>query len=237
MRIIAQHPEVALPQVNLARLCHQMADSWRQVEGNGDRGLSRLAELSIRSLIAKMLTARYAGTGVTRWANLVMGTPVGVATFAALYPQARFVCFYRSCLDSIYAGLANCPWGLTGYGYDKFVTSYPGNSVAALADYWVTHTDQAINFERAHPDRCMRVRYEDFHADTATVIREVSEFFGLGPPDELAKSPDRSDSEDADVDSPMAVNNGSMLPINNIAVHLRSNLSRLSREIGYPPIF
>ncbi len=92
--------------------------------------------------------------------------PEPTCTFASLFPQARFISLHRKCTDVIYAGLAACPWGLagSGYGFDGFATANGSDSVAALADYWSTHTERILGVEDAHPDKCLRVLDEDLDA-------------------------------------------------------------------------
>lgn len=233
--ILAERPDTAWPQANLVLLCQQMAVSWHQIEGTNGRNLSRLAEASIRSVITSMITASCVGTGMTRWSTLAVGAPGAAVTFAKLYPRAKFISFHRSCLDSIGAGLAACPWGLTGFGYDPFAASHPGNSVAALADYWNTYADLNMAFEQRHQDRCLRLRFEDFSEDPVAMVGKISEYAGLDPIDETSlpssanlpePRPSLADATRRTVD----------IPIARIPEHLLDKINKLLAKLGYPEI-
>jgi hypothetical protein len=56
-------------------------------------------------------------------------------------------------------------WGLSGYGFDSYAAASPGNSVAALARYWVGYTSAIVAAEERLGPACIRLRYEDLVAD------------------------------------------------------------------------
>ncbi len=51
----------------------------------------------------------------------------------------------------IRAGVQANPWGLQAQSFRPFLLAYPGNSVAALAAYWVTSTDPRYAQGPAYP--------------------------------------------------------------------------------------
>jgi Sulfotransferase family len=181
--ILQQHPDVChIPGVDTVSLCGALAVSWQAIEGTADGSPSPGAVQSIKSVINAMVLTRLAASDATRWTNSAVGTAGIADSFASLYPQAMFLCLHRSCADTIYSGLAACPWGLTGYGFDGFAAAHPGNAVAALADYWATHTERLLEFEQRNPGQCHRVRYEDLDADPGPTLREVYAAGGLAQP-------------------------------------------------------
>jgi Sulfotransferase family len=94
----------------------------------------------------------------------------------ALYPEVRCLLAVRHVMDTIASGLEASPWGFQGYGYAPYVNATPGNFVAALANYWLDHVTQALEWEKEHQDLCMRVRYEDLVTDPAGSVTEVQHF-------------------------------------------------------------
>ena len=98
-----------------------------------------------------------------------------------IYPRARFVCLYRHPMDMIRSGLEACPFGLNGYGFDQYIVGSPGNSVLALARYWLDNATVIAQVEEAHPQLCHRVRYEDLVEDPEGVMQGVYAFLGVGP--------------------------------------------------------
>lgn len=81
-------------------------------------------------------------------------------------------------MDMISSGLEACPWGLNGYGFDRYIAGSPGNAVMALARYWNDGAAEIASFEEQHPDRCYRVRYEDMVADPERVAAGIFDFIG-----------------------------------------------------------
>jgi hypothetical protein len=171
---LGQHPAIAhIPAVDLVGLCGTLTRSWLALEGGPDERPSARASEAIRSMVSAMVGTQLAGRSATHWSNCAICTVDMADNFARLYPTATFLCLHRSCRDTIYSGIAACPWGLTGYGFDGFAAAHPGNTVAALADYWCTHTMRLLEFEKLHPERCHRVRYEDLMSDEDRTMSEV----------------------------------------------------------------
>jgi hypothetical protein len=78
-----------------------------------------------------------------------------------LFPNMKCILAVRHVMDTIASGIEASPWGFQAYGYAPYVQRFPGNSVAALASYWLDHVTQALEWEKQHPKLCLRVRYED----------------------------------------------------------------------------
>ncbi len=82
-------------------------------------------------------------------------------------------------MDVIASGLAACPWGLNGYGFDPYIATSPGNSVLALARFWLDNTTETMAAEEQLADRSLRVRYEDLVTDPETVAAGIFRFLGV----------------------------------------------------------
>lgn len=98
-----------------------------------------------------------------------------------LFPNARMVLVFRHVMDTVASGLEASPWGFQAYGYAPYVQASPGNSVAALASYWLDHVDRALAWETDHPDICHRVRYEDLVLRPEETVRNMQDFLGVSP--------------------------------------------------------
>jgi Sulfotransferase family len=90
-------------------------------------------------------------------------------------------------MDMINSGLEATPWGLTGYGFDRYSNSSP-NSVSALAENWIQSTAVTLNFEKANPDICVRVYYEQLARDPEGVMNSVFDFLGVDTVPGIANS-------------------------------------------------
>lgn len=163
-------------------MCAQVARTWDILE-NADADSARLVEdaaalapeaiIAIRDAADRVYGRYLRRRGKRRWCDKSLDTFQHAELMVQVYPEARFICLYRHCMDVIASGVEVCPWGLHRFGFDSFVAQNPGNSVAAVGSYWLA-TVQAIHaFEDRHPDSCHRVRYEDLVTapeDTAAAI-------------------------------------------------------------------
>lgn len=96
-----------------------------------------------------------------------------------LFPEARMVLVYRHVMDTVASGLEASPWGFNAYGYGPYVQSSPGNTVAALASYWLDHVERALSWEQEQPEVCHRVRYEDLVMHPEKTVIGIQRFLGV----------------------------------------------------------
>jgi hypothetical protein len=214
--------------------CAVAAETWRRIEGQPGTAISSLAVAAIRGLVTAQITAILAGSGQDRWCELATASPGAAEAFLQVFPQARFVCAHRACLDVVRVGVRANPWGLHGQALTPFLLTYPGNSVAALAAYWATSAEQLLAFERSSRQATHRLRYEDVttqHDQALTAVRTALELDRTeagdrlpAPPAWLAKSGDEPAPPDAKV------------PAEMIPEPLRQRVSRLHAELGYPAL-
>ncbi|MGH3171511.1 MAG: sulfotransferase, partial [Trebonia sp.] len=169
--------------------CEQAAAAWRQVEKRPAKGLSPLAVKSVRVMATQMITAVTVRSGRPRWCELAAAEPSAAEAFLQVFPGTQFVCLHRSCPDLIAAVLLASPWGLSGAGFAPYVATYPGSTVAALAAWWAARVWPVLDFERAHPGACLRLRYEDLAEDPDATLNGIRAFLGLGGPDILPSAP------------------------------------------------
>jgi len=248
--ILDAHPELACPpETNIPRLCVQLASVCQILGGAADQGPSALPESTsarIRSLVDNIVADYLLAQGKTRWCEKSLGTVDIVEPLLGVYPKAKFICLYRHCMDVIDSALEATPWGLNGYGFDTFATRFPGNSVAALAAYWCEFTDRTADFEQAHPDRCLRIHYEDLVTDSECTVNEIFSFIGvshvpritecyltsgsgiLGPGDHKAVAT-RSISADS-------VGRGIRVPLDLIHPGQRTVVNQILTRLGYAEI-
>ena len=187
--VLDSHPDLACPpETNIPALCSQLAVVWSLIEG-APLSLQRgdappvIPEAAIAGIRATMdlMTAPYL---VRRGKRVYCDKSLGTAAYANLllrvYPGARFICLFRHPMDVISSGLEACPWGLNGYGFDRYIADSPGNAVMALARYWTDGAAAIAAVEEQHPGSCHRVRYEELVADPEGVAAEVFGFLGVG---------------------------------------------------------
>jgi hypothetical protein len=182
------HPDLACPpETNIPALCSQLAVVWSLIEGaplamqRGDAppAIPEAAIAGIRQTMDLMTAPYLARRGKKRYCDKSLGTAVFASLLKRIYPGARFVCLFRHPMDMISSGLEACPWGLNGYGFDRYIADSPGNSVMALARYWLDGATAIAAVEDQHPASCYRVRYEDMVADPERVAAGIFDFLGV----------------------------------------------------------
>jgi hypothetical protein len=204
----------------LLPLCAEAVRTWQRVDGHAGP-LPLLAASSVRALASNMITVIMARSGGSRWCETSFASPASAETFLQLYPAARFLCWHRDGQDVIRAGVQANPWGLDGRGLAPFVAAFPGSSAAAMAAYWAERADELLRFEKAHPDRCLQVRYEDLTRHPARTTAEIAAFLGL----DLAVLP-----AEADQDADLA---GFRLPAGHLPENLADRVNGLQERLGY----
>lgn len=236
---LASQPELTCTMgTGVLAACEQAAAAWRRVEGRPAKGLSPLAVKSIRSMVTLMVTAATARSGRPRWCETAAAEPGAAEVFLQVFPGTRFVCLHRSCPDLISAVLLASPWGLSGPGFAPYVAAHPGSTVAAMAGWWAARARPLLDFERAHPAGCFRVRYEDFSEDPEAVLTTIRAFTGLGGPSALppepAIDPDQAPDDTADLEADVEA--GLAPPLGQIPPVLLAQVNQLHAELGYPPL-
>jgi hypothetical protein len=183
------HPDLACPpETNIPALCSQLAVVWSLIEGaplslqRGDAppAIPDAAIAGIRQTMDLMTAPYLQRRGKKRYCDKSLGTAAYAGLLMRIYPGARFVCLFRHPMDMISSGLEACPWGLNGYGFDRYIADSPGNAVLALARYWLDGAAAIAAVEEQHPGSCYRVRYEDMVADPERVAAGIFGFVGAG---------------------------------------------------------
>lgn len=192
--LLDTHPELACPpETNLPGLCAQLATVWSLIEGaplSANRGdeppeIPQAAIAGIRHTMDRLVAPYLGRKGKLRYCDKSLGTARYADLLARVYPRAKFVCLYRHPMDVIASGMEACPWGLSGFGFDQYISETPGNAVLALARFWADNTALALAVEERFPERCHRVRYEDLVTATEetaagifSFLARVSEIWG-----------------------------------------------------------
>src|ERR1700677_1258062 len=144
--LLDAHQDLACPpETNLSALCAQLATVWSMIEGaplSANRGdeppaIPDAAIAGTRETMDRIVGRYLQRRGKLRYCDKSLGTARYAELITRVYPAAKFLCMYRHPMDVIASGLEACPFGLTGYGFDSYNATTPGNAVLALARYWV----------------------------------------------------------------------------------------------------
>jgi hypothetical protein len=253
--LLDAHPDLACPpETSMPALCSQLAVVWSLIEGAplaAERGdvppqVPDAAVKGIRNMLDEMTGSYLERRGKRLFCDKSLGSAQHANLLMQIYPQARFVCLYRHPMDMIRSGLEACPFGLTGYGFDQYISGSPGNAVLALARYWLDNATLIAGVEETHPEMCYRVRYEDLVTDTEGVMRGVYAFLGVGEAPGVAEacfSGERERFGPADHKiwatssvSGDSVGRGESVPAGLIPPPITDAINELAGKLGYLPV-
>ena len=133
----------------------------------------------------------------------------------------------------IRAALDASPWGIANPVFAPFTLAYPASTLAALTAYWVTYTRTVLAFEAAHPQACLRVRFEDLtQAQHETTGKKITAFLGIADMNTQA-APWKSSQI-----GPASQNPGpeTDLPADLIPPSLLAQANDLLRQLNYPAL-
>jgi hypothetical protein len=253
--LLDAHPELACPpETSMPALCGQLSVVWSLIEGaplaaERDAAPPRVpkpAVAGIRRMLDEMTGSYLGRRGKKVFCDKSLGSARVVGLLTQIYPGAKFLCVYRHPMDVIASGLDACPWGLNGYGFDQYIVNSPGNSVLALARYWLDNATLIHEAEKEWPEHCHRIRYEDLVEDPETVMAKTYEFIGVAPAPGVAQacfSGDRERFGPADYKiwatsriSGDSIGKGESVPAGLIAPPVKEAINELTAELGYLPV-
>ncbi len=253
--ILDAHPDLACPpEAGLGVACAGLARVWSVLNaadpfGEGDASPASLAPGAarrIRDTVAAYYAEYLNRHGKARWVDKSLDNCVHAQLIAEIFPEARFICLYRSCLDMVASGIESSPWGLTGFGFAEFARQYPNNNIAAVASYWLDSTRRMLAFEEEFADRCVRVRYEDLVSDPEITVERIFSFTGTRQVPGISEwcltvEHDRSGPGDQKIwftkeISNSSVGRGVQIPVNRLPPQTLLLINETLAKLGYRTI-
>jgi Sulfotransferase family len=221
----------------LLPLCHSAMTTWRNVEAR-NAAPSQVAIKSVRSLVSTMLAVIRSGAGATRYCETAYAAPAVAESFLRVFADTTFICLHRSLLAVLSEAAAAYPWGLGGSPFWYYSGSHPGNNLATIAEYWIAHTRELLDFEAAHPLSCVRLRHEDLHTYPPGNMAELFARLGLGA-DRISFPYSPNDQQQA-----MTTSRGDGLdphlslnpPLERVSPALLTQVNDLQGRLGYEPL-
>lgn len=257
--ILNGHPEVACPpETSLGDVFLALAFSVAAVSDRdqaqpgafGSHEEVRRRTAAICHDVGDRIMGEYASAaGKRMWVEKSLGSVFHAELLAYTYPDARFICLYRQCADTIASLHEACAWRYDSFGVLPYVKADPAVNLAqALALYWSDYVARMQSFEEANPDHTLRVRYEDLVYEPEETVAGIFAFLGVAtdpgalasalapetlsaavtPGDLKARFMQRIDSS--------SVGRGWAVPMEMLEPDVRNRVETLSRILNYPPI-
>ena len=183
--ILDSHPDFCCPpELHLVGLIERLIAIYgitiRSDAAVTDENRNSVVSKKIRDAVNGILREYSDQLGKQVWCEKSVYTidAIGMVQFA--FPEARYICLYRTCLDQVGSALEtlkNYPSGRE-YGFAPFLSRSPGNPVDALIDYWCTKTSAILRFEQDNPGQCIRLRYEDLVLESNAHLERLFGFLG-----------------------------------------------------------
>jgi hypothetical protein len=162
------------------------------------------------------------------------------------YPDAKYILAFRHVMDCVASGLRASPFGFDGYGYAPFIQASPTNTVEALVTYWCSHVQLSLEWERAHPDACLRVIYENLVTTPEDVLDQIWSHLGVEPDNSVTRRAFRdADLREGGMDYKIAftsrihadsVGAGRRIPVSLISAPLLEAVNHKLGALGYQPL-
>lgn len=253
--LLDTHPELACPpETNVPALCGQLANVWSLIAGaplSQERGdeppnIPDAAIAGVRETMERMLGSYLARRGKKRYCDKSLGTARFGYLMQRIWPETKYICLYRHPMDVIASAMECCPWGLNGYGFDPYIAETPGNSVHALARFWLDNTMVISAAQEQYADRCYAVRYEDMTEDPQAVADGIFDFLGVDAVPGIAEmcfAAERERFGPADYKiwhtsriSTDSVGRGWKVPAGLIGPAIREAINEMCAKLGYVPV-
>lgn len=172
---------------------------------------------------------------------------VPMLTFATrLFPEARYLCLYRHCMDVIASGLEINRWGFRLPDLRPYMARSPDNFVAALARYWLDRTASILRLEEDPRFATVRVRYEDLVSAPGGTLARVLDHIGVDHTESQRSGmvagallrPSRGGAEDPKIRyrsriDTRSVRRGRAIPAALLDDALRERINAVLRRLGY----
>jgi len=213
-------------------LCQAGLAAWQRVEGRG-RAPARASELavrSVRSVAAEMMTVLLARAGARRWCEIALAGAAAAGAFLEVFPSAVFVCFHRGLDGVAHQALRAYPWGLADSPFWAQGSVHPGDSLTAVAAHWAAAAGPLAQFEAAHPEVCLRVRYEDLAADPGVGGRVLS-WLGLQAAGQLPGP--AAAAGGPGMAAPVVLEGPAGVAFGRLPTALLARVNEISAELGY----
>ncbi|MDO9269104.1 MAG: sulfotransferase [Methylobacter sp.] len=248
--IVDTHPNLCSPgHLNLGPLCANLYATTYYSLGKlpgmeTEEQREQLAIKETRRVVTDILGRYTQGKGKKKWCEKSTVNIDYLEILAKIFPQAKYICLYRNCLDVAYSCIKFNPLGYM-HELSAYVQNCPTNFVAAMIANWQEKTGKLIAFEQAHANQCIRINYESLVLQPEHVLAKLFDF--LDEPwdarliDSIFQVPHDQGEGDLKVwfsgkISKDSIGNGTAIPLTAISDELMAEVDTLHQQLGYPTI-
>lgn len=247
--IIDTHSEVACAaHLYLGRLCADLntvlLGTLAQIE-SGTREYDerrRWAVLETRRTIQGIMDTYVRAKGKKVWCEK---TPMNIEFLAQLaehFPDARYICLYRQCMDVVVSCLNRSRYTFLPE-HIPYVNRNPGNILAAMVENWAEKTETMLGLEARNGEHCYRAKYESIVTRPEETLPSLFRFIGVDWEDGLIERVFKSDHDAGEGDGKASlssrirgntVGRGVEVPRSGVPERLLERADALLCKLGYP---
>jgi len=182
--ILDTHPEIAGPgELGVGQLCHDLCRTVNLTIGRTsgasnelERGSAIIAK--VRQILSDLMSSYVAGKGKQIWCDKLHMLYTDIVR--VLFPQARYICLYRHCMDVVQSCARSIRSSKVGLVEVRaFVLKHLGDVVAAALDSWCEYVSKQLIFERENDANCFRVTYESLVSNPSETLGPLFAFLGV----------------------------------------------------------
>lgn len=182
--IIDTHPKITSPgELNLGELCKNLqftiaSTLAKTVAAASEAEREEFVYAEVRRIVSDIMNRYTQRKGKSIWCEKTPGNTRRLETLDRVFPDARYICLYRNCMDVTYSKIESHRLGwwseLVGY-----VLKNPENVVSGMVESWIDVADQLLKFERENASRCFRIKYEAIIENPERALEPLFAFLGV----------------------------------------------------------
>lgn len=188
--IIDTHPSFCCPpELSLGFLCQRLYHTHYfttgQICNDSDEAEKRRIVLAeVRRAISNIMRSYSAAKNKQMWCEKSPDNLVFLDCLLEVFPDAKYICLHRHCMDVVYSLLEVNRYGFIG-DIAHYIHRNTKSLVAAFAEYWSDNAETLLKLEREHPSQCFRIKYESLVSSPSEILEQLFSFLGVSWDDDL----------------------------------------------------
>lgn len=179
--ILDSHRKVYCPpELHLCLIATQLKFSFGQMVGNEKGVKDKVVNERINRVLNNIMGAQCRQQNKEIWAEKSILTIDHIKLVHDVFPRARYLCLFRSCLDQLESALDALKLDPSGvsYGFQNYLAA-ADSRINGLADYWLHKTSKILEFKKVHSGSCKVIRYESLALEKEKSIQALFKWLDL----------------------------------------------------------
>jgi LPS sulfotransferase NodH len=245
--IVDTHPEICSPaEIYLGQLCQDLywviyftAGAVSNTASETEKELMVLGE--VRRIVSGVMDGYARAKNKQMWCEKSPANLRNLNVLERVFPDGKYVCLYRNCMDTVHSHMEANRLGFWP-ALAKYIHRHPDNIVAAMVENWIDRAQELMSFEREHPKKCFRMKYESLVYEPVMNLNAMFDFLGVEWDASLLDSVFKSQHDLGNGDVKVTysgkidssnIGKGSVILRDKIPAELFERMNRILEELGY----